>query len=172
MSDNGQSGAHIDPELTYTQELARVLQAQIRAASVAQERVCGKGQSLAFDRALKRGQEALVGMLRKACDELGPIEVSEEGRRFLESLEFCEIAAPPIVARAEVPPPALPELPRGKPKKVTPRSKTTVRARRRSSAAGKTRARDESIVRSAAASSESAPHKNSERGPLGNLRNA
>jgi hypothetical protein len=90
-------GVQIDPELTYTQELARVLQAQIRAASIAQERVCGKGQSLAFDRALKRGQEALVRMLRKACDELGPIEDSEEGRRFLESLELGEIAAPAII---------------------------------------------------------------------------
>lgn len=85
----------MNAELTYTLELARVLKSCVERASTSQERV---SSNLAFDRALKRGEEAIVAMLRKACEELAPIgqeggPTSEAGE-FIESLEYGEIPAP------------------------------------------------------------------------------
>jgi hypothetical protein len=77
----------MNPELTYTLELARMLSRTIDGVSAAQERV---GLHLAFDRALKRGHEAIIAMLNKACVELVGIEGEEIGR-FLRSLEYGEI---------------------------------------------------------------------------------
>ena len=87
----------MNPELTYTLELARVLKSCIEKASASQERA---GVDLAFDRSLKRGHEAIIAMLHKACGELAPIraEVLPNGggelAEFIESLEYGEVPAP------------------------------------------------------------------------------
>ena len=68
-------------ELNVTLELARVPDKRIRAAAVTQGE-----DDLVFHRALKRGNEALIVMLRRACRELAP-ETDGMVAEFLEALE-------------------------------------------------------------------------------------
>lgn len=82
----------MNAELRYTLELGRTLNGTIDGISGAQERV---GAELAFDRALRRGRDAIIAMLYAACDDLAPAE-GEEIARFIESLEYGEVPAPKI----------------------------------------------------------------------------
>lgn len=80
--------SNFSAELRYTLELGNVLHRAIDEVSAAQERT---GKELAFDRALKRGREAIISMLHQACNELAPKDftarpASEAG------LEVAEVA--------------------------------------------------------------------------------
>jgi hypothetical protein len=82
-------------ELTYTVELARVLDSLIRAAGTTRERrdrdsLETDEDELAFDRSLKRGNEAIIEMLRRACREMAPPD-DRMVAEFLEALEYQEI---------------------------------------------------------------------------------
>jgi hypothetical protein len=87
----------MNAELTYTLELARVFKSCVERSSALQERV---GADLAFDRSLKRGHEAIIAMLRRACEELAPIRANAlpngggQIAEFIEALEYGEVPAP------------------------------------------------------------------------------
>jgi hypothetical protein len=87
-----------NPELIYTLELARSLDRFVREIDASQEKVkwepdnrgAEAAPTLAFDRAIRRGKEAIIAMLTKATRELVPLDGEEMGK-FIRSLEYGEI---------------------------------------------------------------------------------
>jgi hypothetical protein len=79
MSKQPQVPATINPELVYTQGLARVLQHVVDQTEESQEKV-ETYHSLAFARAMQRGREAVLSMLSTATKELAdkPLVTEED----------------------------------------------------------------------------------------------
>lgn len=90
-------------ELLYTLNLVRTLDLFVDQIGASQERiVVGEFPKLAFDRALARTKEGLIGIMRDACDELGPVtpdvhmierQLEELGARVERAKERLGVAA-------------------------------------------------------------------------------